>query len=499
MDAASERALKDLGIGLLDTNQALEMLQRCMALDGSHYLVFAGDLSKVDGYLNGGREPAAAPPAALAATMVHAAATAPLPVAAVLQGSERERLLEATGKRLKSLFAQVAKLPEDRLDENESLTAYGIDSLMITDLNYQLGQIFGSLSKTLFFEYQTLAQVAAHLVEEDPQTSMGWSGLVPPEPAGNLVLADNKVSVVVNETPAGVLLEIRSVAQPAVAVAAAAAPVPTPAPAVHLPDNAIAVIGLAGRYPHARNVDEFWALLRAGTDCVGEIPADRWTLEDFFLEDVDEAVRQGRSYSKWGAFLEDYDAFDSTFFGISPREAQGMDPQERIFLECCWHVFEDAGYTRQSLQRLHGGRVGVFVGVTTTGFDLNSQAQCLAGDTSFGHTSFASIANRVSYFFDLHGPSLPIDTMCSASLTAVHEACKHLRHGDCELAVAGGVNLYLHPSNYLVMCSQRMLSPDGRCRSFGDNGNGFVPGEGVARCCSSRWRWPRRPPTTSRV
>ena len=94
-------------------------------------------------------------------------------------------------------------------------------------------------------------------------------------------------------------------------------------------------------------------------------------------------------------------------------------------------------------------------------------------------TSFGSVANRVSYLLNLRGPSMPIDTMCSASLTAIHEACEHLYRGECELALAGGVNLYLHPRTYVELCGLRMLSKDGRCKSFGQGGDGFVPGEGV--------------------
>ena len=156
-----------------------------------------------------------------------------------------------------------------------------------------------------------------------------------------------------------------------------------------------------------------------------------------------------------------------------------MDPQERLFMQTSWEVLEDAGYTRESLQVRHAGRVGVFAGITKTGFDLYGPELRRRGEAGFPQTSFSSVANRVSYFLDLHGPSMPIDTMCSASLTAIHEACEHLRRDECALAIAGGVNLYLHPSNYVAMSGMRMLSAQGRCRSFGRGGDGMVPGEGV--------------------
>uniref|UniRef100_UPI00163FA9C4 SDR family NAD(P)-dependent oxidoreductase n=1 Tax=Burkholderia gladioli TaxID=28095 RepID=UPI00163FA9C4 len=223
----------------------------------------------------------------------------------------------------------------------------------------------------------------------------------------------------------------------------------------------------------------YWENLREGRDCVTEIPAERWSLDGFYCEDVEQAVAQGRSYAKWGGFVESFAQFDPLFFNLSPRDAEDIDPQERLFLETCWHVIEDAGYTRDRIARRHGSRVGVFVGVTKTGFDLHGPGARRDDPLRFPHTSFSSVANRVSYFLNLHGPSLPIDTMCSSSLTAIHEACEHLLRDECELAIAGGVNLYLHPSNYVELCRHRMLSPRGRCRSFGEGGDGMVPGEGV--------------------
>ncbi len=154
-----------------------------------------------------------------------------------------------------------------------------------------------------------------------------------------------------------------------------------------------------------------------------------------------------------------------------------MDPQERLFLQCCWETLEDAGYTRARVAEQHGGRVGVFAGVTRSEFSLYGPQLWAEGKDP--GTSFCSLANRVSYVLDLNGPSLPIDTMCSSSLVAVHEACAQLLRAECEMAFAGGVNLSLHEHIYTSLSAKRMLSPDGRCKSFGAGGNGYVPGEGV--------------------
>ncbi|HCY88033.1 MAG TPA: hypothetical protein DHV36_23045, partial [Desulfobacteraceae bacterium] len=153
-------------------------------------------------------------------------------------------------------------------------------------------------------------------------------------------------------------------------------------------------------------------------------------------------------------------------------------PQERLFLKACWEVFEDAGYTKARLKQTCDGRVGVFAGITKTGYELYGPQLWQRGETVHPNTSFSSLANRVSYLFDFKGPSLPVDTMCSSSLTAIHEACEHLYRGECEMAVAGGVNLYLHPSSYVRLCSLRMLTTGNKNKSFGKGGDGFLPGEG---------------------
>ncbi|MFF7240915.1 SDR family NAD(P)-dependent oxidoreductase [Streptomyces collinus] len=233
----------------------------------------------------------------------------------------------------------------------------------------------------------------------------------------------------------------------------------------------IAVIGVAGRYPMAPDLDRFWVNLLDGRDCVTEIPEQRWRLAGFF--EPERAA--GRSYSKWGAFLEGIDEFDPAFFRITPREAEGMDPQERLFLQTAWHALEDAGIPRAAVA---GRPVGVFAGVMFTQYQmlgLGAEERLPVLPTSFT----SAVANRVSHFLDARGPSLALDTMCSSSLTALHLACESLRSGESELALAGGVNLIVHPYKYLHLSQVGFVSTDGRCRAFGAGGDGYVPGEGV--------------------
>ncbi|MDJ1631801.1 polyketide synthase [Bacillus velezensis] len=184
-------------------------------------------------------------------------------------------------------------------------------------------------------------------------------------------------------------------------------------------------------------------------------------------------------YCKWGGFLKNAESFDSLFFQISPREAEAMDPQERIFLETVWKAFEDSGYTIEGLRKQTEKHVGVFAGVTTNSYKPLGERIPTDKNDVLPNSFPWSLANRVSYTFDFTGPSVPVDTACSSSLTAIHMACQSLTKGECSVAVAGGVNLYLHPSDYLYRCQMGMLSKSGKCRSFGEGGDGFVPGEGV--------------------
>lgn len=245
-------------------------------------------------------------------------------------------------------------------------------------------------------------------------------------------------------------------------------------------ENDIAIVGLAGRYPGAYDINAFWENLRSGIDCITEIPEERWVWEDYYSED---RTKPGHIYSKWGGFIEDVDRFDPLFFKISPREAAIMDPQERLFLEQCWIALEDAGYTKTKLQQTAEpdlpNQVGVYVGVMSQEYPLSAAASNAGGNRLGFNSGMASIANRVSHFFNFHGPSMAIDTMCSSSLTAIYLACQALKEKDVNVALAGGVNITIHPNKYLFLSQGQFISSKGHCESFGEGGDGYIPGEGV--------------------
>ena len=236
-----------------------------------------------------------------------------------------------------------------------------------------------------------------------------------------------------------------------------------------------AVIGMSGRYPLAGTLDLFWENLKQGKNCITEIPGERWDWREYY----DPVLpRAGKMYSKWGGFIRDVDKFDPLFFNILPAEAENMDPQERLFLEIAWSLLEDAGYTRKELTG-NDKKVGVFVGIMNSNYEWIGGEEWAKGNISIATSSYWSAANRVSYLFDFEGPTLAVDTACSSSLTAIHLACESIKRGECHTAIAGGVNLILHPKHYTRLSAINMLSKDDRCKSFGSGADGFVGGEGV--------------------
>jgi acyl transferase domain-containing protein/SAM-dependent methyltransferase len=237
----------------------------------------------------------------------------------------------------------------------------------------------------------------------------------------------------------------------------------------------IAIIGLGCRFPGADDPDAYWHLLRNGIDAIGEVPRDRWDVEALFDSDPDAA---GKVYTRHGGYLDRVDEFDAAFFGISPREATSLDPQQRLLLEVTWEALEHAG---QAPDQLLGTATGVFVGICSNEYGTLQLSNGGADlDAYYGTGNALSVAaGRLSYFFGWRGPSLAIDTACSSSLVAIHLACQSLRHDECRMAVAGGVNLLLRPESTINFCRAHMLAPDGRCKTFDASADGYSRAEGA--------------------
>jgi acyl transferase domain-containing protein/SAM-dependent methyltransferase/acyl carrier protein len=238
----------------------------------------------------------------------------------------------------------------------------------------------------------------------------------------------------------------------------------------------IAIVGVGCRLPGGiTSAQSLWNVLQRGVDTIFQVPEDRWDAALLFDTDPD---RVGLMGTRYGGFLDNVDQFDAAFFGISPREAASMDPQQRLMLEVSWEALESAGVAPDTLV---GSPTGVFVGVGNSDysrrlFSNRDQIDAYAGSGS----STSVIPGRLSYHFGFQGPSIAVDTACSASLVAVHLACQSLRRGECDLALAGGVNLILGPEVHIAFTKARMMAQDGRCKTFDARADGYGRSEGAA-------------------
>ncbi len=243
--------------------------------------------------------------------------------------------------------------------------------------------------------------------------------------------------------------------------------------AVYYLHDDIAIAGWAGRFPGANSISDLWSLLLEGRCAVSQVPAERFSLTRFGHPRRQE---RGKSYTFAAGVLDDIWGFDPSVFGISPREAEQMDPQQRILLQLTWEALEDAGIPPSSMA---GTDTGVFVGASQTDY-----AHSVIGDVAIADSHFATgnslaiLGNRISYIFDLHGPSVTLDTACSSSLVALHQAVQALRSGQIDTAIVGGINVIASPVPFISFAQASMLSPTGLSRAFSADADGYVRAEG---------------------
>ncbi len=240
-----------------------------------------------------------------------------------------------------------------------------------------------------------------------------------------------------------------------------------------MPLEPIAIVGIGCRFPQANNPDEFWQLLQYGVDAITEVPSERWSLDRYYHPD---STQPNKTNTRWGGFLKDLDKFEPQFFGISPREATTIDPQQRLLLEVAYEALEDGG---QLPERLAGTKTGVFIGIGTHDYSILMWQKPVNEPYATTGTGNCVAANRISYAFDFKGASIAVDTACSSSLVAVHLACQSIWHGESNVALAGGVNVLLLPTLMVGFSKGGFMSPDGRCKSFSTNANGYVRSEGA--------------------
>ncbi len=353
-----------------------------------------------------------------------------------LKGPARHELLKSTVSDLLQEILSTDGEPE----ADRPLIEMGLDSLMAVEFGTELQMLMGdafTIAPTMLFDHHTIDAITDHVLELVEESDQG-SG------------ADSKSDSTNSASTGG---------------ADANAPLRTV--------EDIAIIGLSCRFPGARNADEFWENLLGGVDSVCDIPSDRWDIDKFY-----SAERQpGKMVSRSGGFIDDIGDFDASFFNVSAEEACWIDPQHRMLLEHSYRAIEHAGICPQPLA---DNKVGVFMGIMGQDYaflpklDDSKIVEAFQG----AGLSHSAGVGRISYHFGFEGPSVAVDTASSSSLVALYQAMRSLQEGACNMALAGGVNAILAPVNSLLMSKAGLLSPQGRCKSFSADADGFGRGEG---------------------
>ena len=344
----------------------------------------------------------------------------PMASGAERAATDRDSTRSAIEAWLVARVAEASGLDGKAIKLDAPFASYGIDSAEAVGIVGELEQwLECSLSATALYDFPTIAALAAHLSEDHEEARQESSSLKSSKRGGD--------------------------------------------------EKALAIVGMACRFPGADGVEAFWELLQSGDEAIVEVSDDRWkpgTFTDPDLAGFDTMVTDK------GGFLDDISQFDASFFGISPREARAMDPQQRLAMETAWYALEDAGLTREALD---GSATGVFIGQSGSDFARLYQGAPVRAGSGLAP---AITANRLSFWLNLKGPSATVDTACSSSLVALDQAMLNLRAGRCDAAIVGGVNAILAPDMSVAFSQARMLSPRGQCRAFDEGADGYVRGEG---------------------
>ncbi|MDT5247142.1 MAG: hypothetical protein QOD36_4518, partial [Mycobacterium sp.] len=338
---------------------------------------------------------------------------------------QRKRLLT---DYLRDAVAQVTRVDAAEIREDAGFFDLGMDSLMAVELRRRLEQGVGKeIPVTLVMDHPRLSDAAEYLLGE----VLGLSEQASDKPGPRQVVTTRT-------------------------------------------DDPIAIVAVSCRFPGAPDPEAFWELLSGGVDAIREVPEDRFDIDEFYDPDPETP---GKTYTRFGGFLDGVDGFDPEFFGISPREAVWIEPQQRLMLETVWEGLERAGYAPSTLR---GSRTGVFAGVGANEYAhlLSSESVDKIEPYFITGNAINAISGRVAFALGLEGPAVAVDTACSSALVAVHQACQALQSGDCDLALAGGVNVLLSPVTSIAASRARMLSPVGRCKTFDASADGYVRSEG---------------------
>uniref|UniRef100_UPI0029167C3C type I polyketide synthase n=1 Tax=Bradyrhizobium sp. SZCCHNRI2014 TaxID=3057285 RepID=UPI0029167C3C len=429
--------LASSGQRALEVHEGVEILDRLLGQDATQPLVLFGD------------------PARLCRVMG-------LPQALAIPKTEREasNLSAGIGRRpemksftsaeclawdLREHVSQLLEIPHSRIDQDVNFADYGFDSVSLTALARDLSAHYGiELSPGIFFSYPTLKKLGEHLLTT--YAAMLEAFYRDDGEYGQLQKVSHRAAETQERLTVRESFEKR----------------------LQDDNEPIAIVGMSGRFPGARTVDEFWCILRDGQDVIREIPPERFDWTQYYGGPLRQPTKTN---GKWLGMLPGVEEFDPRFFEIAPREAEVMDPRQRLLLQEAWRALEDAAYGPDQLST---HRTGIFVGVEQGDY----QSLVGKGGTVTSNHD-AVLAARLAYVLDLHGPVIALNTACSSGLVAAHLACQSLRAGECDIAIAAAANLLLTPYQLVAMSQAGMLSPNGKVFAFDNRANGLVPGEAV--------------------
>ncbi|MBN4053159.1 polyketide synthase dehydratase domain-containing protein, partial [bacterium AH-315-L15] len=377
---------------------------------------------------------------------------------------------------IRESIAEALKIEEGQIQDDRSFSEYGVDSIIAVNLVNLINKKCNiTLQTTIVFDYNNVDQLTQHIIQEHKSTliSLLQENVSALEETSResqreaIPVAQEKQNHIyhrINRRWQRNRFQVQDekAYQDPIRYTTL---VETP-PSIR--QDSIAIIGMSGRFAKSKTVSDLWKHLSKGTDLIEEV--SRWDLSEYYKDSSGEE----KNYCNYGSFLEDIDQFDPLFFNISGLEATYMDPQQRFFLEECWKALEDAGHAGAGV----GGRqCGVYVGCT--GGDYKELLKDHAPAQAFWGNAGSIIPARIAYYLNLQGPAVAIDTACSSSLVAIHLACQGLWARETELALAGGVFIQSTPEFYISTNRAGMLSSTGRCHTFDERADGFVPGEGV--------------------
>lgn len=355
---------------------------------------------------------------------------------------------------IKNLASKVVKIDPKEIDEKSGLGEFGFDSITLKEFASKINYLYKiNLKATVFFSQSNLALLSEYIAKEFEKEVTEYYQKTNEAKESKESKETKEKNITLSAAENSEIKKNRKMVTQC---------------------EEIAIIGMSGRFPGADNKEEFWEKLKQQESMITEVPEDRWNTDAYYSPIAGE---KNKSISKWGGFLHDVDKFDAKFFNIVPREAELMDPQQRLLIETVWNSFEDAGYKSSELS---GKEIGVFVGMQFGEYEdlIKQYTDEILPQITTG-TALNMLSNRISYLFNFRGPSVCIDTACSSSLVAIHSAMKALRDSECEMAVAGGVSLILSEYNFIAASQMGMQAPDGKCKAFDKNANGYVKGEGV--------------------